>query len=92
MPDLDVGLHHYGVAYADLWGHRGVMHSLLFAAVFGVVVASAAFHRLVPLFSRRWIALCAFFAGITASHGFIDGFTDGGLGIAYGDDFELKIY
>ena len=32
LPDLDVGLHVYGVEYGDLWGHRGMMHSLLFAA------------------------------------------------------------
>ena len=40
LPDVDVGLHFYGVGYADLWGHRGMMHSLLFAAVLGMFITS----------------------------------------------------
>ena len=44
-PDLDAGLHAYGVQYEDLWGHRGMMHSLLFALIVAVIIVSWAFRR-----------------------------------------------
>ncbi len=33
LPDIDVIGFKLGVHYGDLWGHRGLTHSLLFAAV-----------------------------------------------------------
>ena len=82
-PDLDVALHSFGVEYADPWGHRGMTHSLFFAAVLSVLVVSAAFRWDAPWLGRRWWALVAYFFVLTASHGFLDAFTDGGLGIAF---------
>lgn len=92
LPDLDVGLHAYGVAYGDLWGHRGMAHSLLFAAAISITVVTAFLRRDAPPLSRRWINLVAFFFVIVASHGFIDAFTDGGLGIAFFSPFDQTRY
>jgi inner membrane protein len=92
LPDLDVGLHSYGVQYEDLWGHRGMMHSLLFAAVVALVVVSWFFRKDVRPGDRRWCSLVAFFFIITASHGMIDAFTDGGLGIAFLSPFDQTRY
>ena len=91
-PDLDVGLHAYGVAYEDLWGHRGLTHSVLFAFVLSVVLVSLAFRRHAPVLTRSWWALVAFFFAIIASHGLLDAFTDGGLGIAFFAPFSENRY
>ena len=92
LPDLDTGLHAYGVRYEDAWGHRGMMHSILFAVLVGLVVTCWPFRREAPFLTRRWWALFAFFSAITASHGLIDMFTDGGLGIAILAPFDATRY
>ena len=33
LPDIDVVGFGYGIQYGDLWGHRGLTHSLVFAAL-----------------------------------------------------------
>lgn len=91
-PDLDIGLHAYGIEYADLWGHRGMTHSIFFAVVLSVVLVSWAFRRDAPFLTRSWWALVAFFFAITASHGLLDAFTDGGLGIAFFAPFSETRY
>lgn len=92
LPDLDVGLHAYGVAYGDPWGHRGMTHSLAFAALLSLIVVPYVFRKHARLFNRRWWALVTFFFLITASHGFLDSFTDGGLGIAFFAPFDNTRY
>jgi len=92
LPDLDVGLHAYGVKYGDPWGHRGMTHSLAFAAVLSLIVVMWVFRNHAKRFSRRWWALVTFFFLITASHGFLDAFTDGGLGIAFFAPFDNTRY
>src|SRR2546421_10633204 len=37
LPDVDVIGFGFGVRYGDLWGHRGMTHSILFAVVAGIV-------------------------------------------------------
>lgn len=91
-PDLDVGLHSYGVAYEDLWGHRGMTHSIFFAAMLAFVVVMWLFRNDCRFLSRRWWSLITFFFFVTASHGFIDAFTDGGLGIAFLSPFDQSRY
>jgi len=92
VPDIDVGLMHYGVEYGDMWGHRGMTHSLLFAVVLGFVVTTWLFRDWVKLGSRRWWALCAYFSLVAASHGVLDAFTNGGLGIAFFAPFDTTRY
>ena len=40
IPDLDVIGFHFGIRYADFWGHRGFTHSLLFAALLATAAAT----------------------------------------------------
>jgi len=75
-PDLDVVAFSLGIPYDHLLGHRGLSHSLAFAALLGALVARLA---LAPGLRVRG-ALYLFLT--TASHGLLDTFTDGGLGVA----------
>lgn len=83
LPDIDSGLMAWGVPYDAFLGHRGFLHSLLFALLLSVLVVSWAFRREAPPGGRKFWALLAFFFLLTASHGFLDAFTNGGLGIAF---------
>ena len=77
-PDLDaIGLR-WGIAYADIDGHRGLLHSLAFAALLGLLAAVAA----GPLRTTRPRAF-AFVLACAASHGLLDMLTTGGLGVAW---------
>jgi len=77
LPDLDVIAFRLHIAYADNFGHRGVSHSLLFAVLIGLLALTTA-----PLLrTTRWRAL-AFISVCAASHGLLDMFTNGGLGVA----------
>lgn len=78
VPDLDVVTFHFGVPYSADLGHRGFSHSLLFAALVGF--AGAAGHRLLGA-GLAWAFLFLFLA--TVSHGVLDAFTNGGLGVAF---------
>ena len=79
LPDLDVVAFRLGIPYAHPLGHRGLSHSLLFAAVLAALVARFEFR------TRRVFALL--FAAI-ASHGILDAFTDGGLGVGFLSPFS----
>jgi inner membrane protein len=90
IPDLDVIGFQFGVHYADFWGHRGFTHSLVFAALLASVVAILLFRQSVPGFSAFGLWSCFFL--VTASHGFLDAMTDGGLGIAFFSPFNNTRY
>ena len=78
LPDLDIVTFHLGIPYSADLGHRGFSHSLVFAA--GVGLAGAAGHRALRAgFARVFLFLFA----ATVSHGVLDAFTDGGLGVAF---------
>jgi inner membrane protein len=83
LPDADVIGFAFGIRYGDLLGHRGLSHSLLFAAIIGVMVGRMCGGR---------VATCMYFAAITASHGIFDALTDGGLGIAFFSPFDTERY
>jgi len=77
-PDLDVAGFRLGIAYSDIEGHRGLLHSLAFALLLAVLAAVAA----GPLRTTRPRAFL--FVGLAAaSHGFLDMMTTGGLGVAW---------
>jgi inner membrane protein len=78
LPDLDVIAFHFGIPCADDLGHRGFSHSLTFAA--GVALLAACVFRALHTTPGRafWFVLVA-----TASHGILDSFTNGGLGVAF---------
>jgi len=81
LPDLDVVGFHLGLPYGHALGHRGMSHSLLFAAAAGAALALA-----LPA-ARRTRAAAARMACLgalaCASHGLLDAATDGGRGVAF---------
>ena len=79
LPDIDVLGFGFGIHYGDVFGHRGFTHSLFFAALVSFILSrflwkSSDIKRL-PLFLFLFCCL--------VSHGVLDAFTDGGLGIAF---------
>jgi inner membrane protein len=89
LPDLDVIGFLFGIQYEDLWGHRGMTHSILFAVLLaGSLVAL--WYRDKPAAARAglfcYLLLC------TASHGLLDALTDGGLGVAFFSPFDTTRY
>ena len=91
LPDADVLGFAFRVRYGDVLGHRGLSHSLAFAAALGLLVALLFFRdeRTRP---RRLWPLAGYFAAVTASHGLLDALTDGGLGVAFFAPFENGRY
>ena len=79
-PDLDVIAFAFGVPYAHPLGHRGLWHSVPFAAFAAVCVAALALPHAEGAFSRRRACVYLFLA--ISSHGLLDAATDGGLGVA----------
>lgn len=86
VPDFDVIGLAWGISYGDLFGHRGLTHSLLFAAAFGIALVML----IKPPGSRAANALFLFLC--TASHRLFDALTDGGLGIAFFTPFDETRY
>ena len=78
LPDLDVIGFSFAIPYEHEFGHRGFSHSFFFAALTALLGACA----------HRWLH-CSFGVAFwflflaTASHGVLDAFTNGGLGIAF---------
>src|SRR5262249_6401189 len=90
-PDLDVVTSFvFRIPYHHMLGHRGLSHSLLLAAVLGILIAAVA-HR--PLAESPGMAkLSVLFFIATASHGLLDSMTDGGLGVAFFAPFSDTRY
>lgn len=87
LPDIDVIGFGFGVRYGDLWGHRGMTHSILFAVAIGFAVGI--------WFGGSWasrIGQSLLFFAITISHGSLDAMTNGGLGIAFFSPFDPTRY
>lgn len=89
-PDLDVVAFWFGIPYEHALGHRGLWHSIPFAAFFAALVTFLAFPRSLPTVSRARAWLYLFLA--TSSHGVLDAFTNGGLGVALLSPFRLERY
>ena len=87
VPDADVIGFAFGVRYADMLGHRGLSHSLFFAAVAGVAAAAAYGQG-----SLRRSRLAVYFTLAIASHALLDAATDGGLGVALLAPFSNERY
>jgi len=90
IPDLDVVSFHFGLPYGHMLGHRGLSHSLPFAAVLAAIVT--VFLRRIRTTSGSVGRLWAFFFLATASHGVLDAMTDGGLGVAFFAPFSDARY
>ncbi len=81
LPDADVIGFKFGIAYGDFWGHRGFFHSIFFAFLLSTAIIFLAFRKL-RIFSKQWWLSWLFFFIVSSSHGILDTFTNGGLGIA----------
>lgn len=90
-PDFDVLAFKLGIPYHSFWGHRGFFHSLFFALLLGVFIASV-FFRKDGFVSKLWLFHALYFSAVTASHGILDAFTNGGLGIALLSPFDNERY
>lgn len=89
IPDFDVAGFAFGIQYDDLWGHRGMTHSLFFAGLFSAVLVSVWFrHRPAGV----QVGLLVYFFLCTASHGVLDAMTNGGLGVAFFSPFDQSRY
>lgn len=84
-PDLDVIAFSFGVPYADVLGHRGLWHSLPFAAFAAACLTWLAVPRAAP-HARVWLYLFL----CIGSHGLLDMATDGGLGVALFAPFDER--
>ncbi|UCD27676.1 MAG: metal-dependent hydrolase [Planctomycetota bacterium] len=91
LPDLDIIGFWFGVAYGDFFGHRGFFHSPFFALLLSILVVCV-FFRDHKFLSRPWCLLVGIFFIINASHGLLDAFTNGGLGIALLSPFDSSRY
>lgn len=89
LPDLDVLGFALGVPYGHFAGHRGVSHSLAFAAAVALVAAAVLTRGELR---RRGPLLFACLFAVTASHGVFDAMTDGGLGVAFFAPFDNGRY
>jgi inner membrane protein len=90
LPDVDVVGFGLGIQYGDLFGHRGLTHSLAFAAVMATIGSFLSAGRSAAR-PGRWMAWWYLFLA-TASHGLLDAMTDGGLGVAFFSPFSTARY
>lgn len=81
LPDADVVAFAFGIPYEHVRGHRGLSHSLAFAAVLATTVVATAFRSERCTASRT--KLWWYYFSVTVSHGVLDAMTMGGLGIAF---------
>jgi inner membrane protein len=72
-PDLDV----YAEMFTSSIGHRGITHSIFFAAICAALATSVA-----PWLRSPALTAAGFIFAATASHGFLDAFTNGGSAVA----------
>src|SRR5256885_9604202 len=90
LPDADA-LFISVIPYNSPLGHRGLTHSLAFAAIVGLLVA-ALFSNIGWARPHPFGSLALLFALVIASHGFFDAMTDGGLGVAFFAPFNNARY
>ena len=91
IPDADVIAFSFGIPYGHFFGHRGFFHSPFFALLLSVFLVGL-FFREIGTFSRQWFFYFIFFFLLSASHGVLDAFTNGGLGIALLSPFNNTRY
>ena len=96
LPDADVVAFFLDVPYRGMLGHRGLSHSIPFAAALAVVLTWLARGQILRCACKRTTQdltprrsspgagrFGAFLFLATASHGVLDALTDGGLGVAF---------
>lgn len=77
LPDVDVLAFSLGIPYGAPFGHRGAIHSVVFALSFAAIVGVTA-----PAVRLPGLRIAVAAAAVISSHGLLDTLTDGGKGIA----------
>lgn len=91
IPDADVITFKFGIAYTDLFGHRGFFHSLFFCLLLAFLITFL-FYRDKNSLSKEGLLLVLFFFLRGSSHALLDMLTDGGRGIAIFAPFDNTRY
>ena len=82
LPDVDLLAFRLDIPYEHPLGHRGLTHSLLFAAFCGLATPWLAGGPRFAEVGAWWGRVALGFAA-TASHGLLDALTNGGLGVGF---------
>jgi inner membrane protein len=88
-PDIDVIGFSFGIRYSDLWGHRGLTHSIFFAGLLSMGIVRIWYRQKSPT-EKAGIGVYLFLC--TASHGVLDAMTNGGLGVAFFSPIDASRY
>lgn len=91
IADADVIAFSFGIPYHHFFGHRGFFHSPFFGFLLSLFLMAICFRNL-EILSAKWIFYFIYFFFLVASHGLLDAFTDGGLGIALLSPFDNERY
>jgi len=89
LPDLDAIGFWLGIPYEHPLGHRGLSHSIAFAAAVSLGLLRIAYRDSSTVERRR---LGWFFFLTTCSHGVLDAMTNGGLGVSFFAPFDDTRY
>ncbi|MBN4062407.1 MAG: hypothetical protein COA57_10915 [Flavobacteriales bacterium] len=88
FPDADVVAFKVGIPYEHVFGHRGFSHSVLFAALLGLIMSLLFCKNSSTQFLLYWFVLFL----CTISHAILDAMTNGGLGVAFFAPFDNARY
>ncbi len=91
LPDADVIGFLIGVPYDSPWGHRGATHSIVFSMMMAALV-TALFFRDYFQSKMRLLAAFTLLSLSAISHGVLDAFTNGGLGVGFFWPFDNTRY
>lgn len=90
IPDADVAGLAFGIQFNSMFGHRGFTHSIVFALIFGGIIAFIADKLLNTGISLP--KLFVYFSLATFSHPLLDMLTNGGSGVALFAPFSNERY
>lgn len=79
LPDADVLSFKFGIAYGNVFGHRGFTHSLLFAFIVPLLCVLVAQRWFRVGLVRSWLFLTV----SLLSHSLLDSITTGGKGVGW---------
>ena len=82
LPDLDTCAYLLPIAEHHPFGHRGLMHSPVFAFALALIVMHYAYRAIKPG-TAHWWRLTAWFFLVTAAHGLFDALVADSLGVAF---------
>jgi inner membrane protein len=91
LPDIDVLSYLFAINEQHALGHRGLAHSLVFAALLALGILRYGYRDLRPA-SPGWWIMSAWFFVLTALHGVFDAMVASSLGVAFFWPFDTTRY